>query len=769
VTRTVIGRKKREAVRRQSEVVLASLFASAPAGVGLLVNRLFLKVNAALCRITGYAEPELLGQSTRLLYPDEHEFRRVGREFYDQPEPPGPRLLEARVRRKDGTVIDALVGISPFDEADRSGGVAITLLDLSDVKRAQRALHESEDRLRSITSAALDAIIMMDEDGRITFWNQAAEVMFGLAREEALGQSLHETLAPKRHWPLYRAGFEKFRQTGQSRVLGKMLELTALHRDGHEFPVELTVTPVHFRGSFQAVGIVRNISERKSAEDRIRQQAALLQATHDAIIVWDVEQGIQFMNPAAEALTGCSLAKAVGRPLTEVLRLRSELSLRAALQELTGQGTWTGPLSLRTAEGQTRELDSRWTMLLDTSGKPKSVLITCNDITEKKQLEAQYLRAQRLESVGTLASGVAHDLNNVLSPILMGVDLLARAHPDSQTRCVLAMMQESARRGSETVKQLLAFARGAESQPGPVQPRHLLKEVVRLLQQTLPKNIQIYSDFPPNPSTVLADASQLHQVLLNLCVNARDAMPEGGVLRVALENRTLDETTAKVHPKARPIAYVVFRVSDSGTGIAPEILDHIFDPFFTTKPHGQGTGLGLATVLGIVESHHGFVLVESQVGVGSTFQVYLPACATEADETAHFRAMPAPVGQGQLVLIVDDEPAICRLAETVLRQGGYATATASSASEAQRRFQQQRGHVQLVLTDMMMPFGDGRQLIDWLHEQRPGLPIIAMSGLATEEIQNEISKRGVPTFLRKPFNAVELVSLVGTLMIPAAP
>lgn len=756
-----------ESLRRNHDVVLGSVFASAPTGQGLLVNRCFQKVNAALCRITGFTEAELLGQSTRLLYADEHEFQRVGCEFYQEPSSHGARMLEARLKRKDGLLIDALVGLSPFDEMDRCGGVAITILDLSDVKRAERALRESEERLRSVTSAALDAIIMMDEDGAITFWNQAAEAIFGIAREEALGLNLHETLAPKRYWPLFYASLEKFKQTGQSPALGKMLELTVVHRDGHEFPVELSVTPVRFRGRFQAVGIVRDISQRRLAEDRMRQQAALLQATHDAIIVWDVEHGVQFMNPAAETLTGHNLDKVLGRPLTEVLRLRSELSLRAALQELTGQGTWTGPLSLRTAEGKTRELDSRWKMLLDSSGRPKSVLITCNDITEKKQLEAQYLRAQRLESVGTLASGVAHDLNNVLSPILMGVDLLTRAHPDAQTRCVLAMMQESARRGSETVKQLLAFARGADSQPGPVQPRHLLKEVVRLLQQTLPKNIQIYSDFPHNPSTVLADASQLHQVLLNLCVNARDAMPEGGVLIITLENLTLDETAAKVHPKARPIPYVVFKVADSGIGIAPEILDRIFDPFFTTKPQGQGTGLGLATVLGIVESHHGFVLVESQLGVGSTFQVYLPACAGEDDETAQFLPPPAPSGRGELILIVDDEPTVYRLAETVLRQDGYTTITASSATEAQCSYQQQVGRVRLVVTDMMMPFGDGCQLMDWLHQQNAQLPIIAMSGLATEEAQQEILRRGAQSFLRKPFSAVELVSLVGTVLRPA--
>jgi CheY-like chemotaxis protein len=326
------------------------------------------------------------------------------------------------------------------------------------------------------------------------------------------------------------------------------------------------------------------------------------------------------------------------------------------------------------------------------------------------------------------------------------------------------MIRDCARRGSETVKQLLTFARGTESRQGPVQPRHLVKEIVRLLQQTFPKNIQIYTDYAQDPATVLADPSQIHQVLMNLCLNARDAMPDGGVMFIAIENQTLDETSRGLHPKARPIPYVVFKVADSGQGIPPEILDRIFDPFYTTKPLGKGTGLGLATVLGIVESHAGFVLVESPPGAGTTFQVYIPASASSEKNGEPTGDSVIPRGQGELVLIVDDEEAILRMVDNVLRRAGYLGLTSSRASEAVHLYERNHDRIRAVIADIMMPFADGRQLITMLCEQNPELPIIAMSGLATEEFQRETMKRGARFFLSKPFNAEQLLSVLGAAL-----
>jgi PAS domain S-box-containing protein len=511
---------------------------------------------------------------------------------------------------------------------------------------------------------------------------------------------------------------------------------------------------------------LQDITQQRQTQAALREQAALLAASHDAIIVWDKRSGVQYLNPAAEQLTGRSLSDAKSKALSFLLRTRSELALTAAMLEVTTHGKWAAELTLLSSEDKPREVATRWLALKDAQGNPGSVLITCNDITEQKQLQAQYLRAQRLESVGTLASGVAHDLNNILSPILMGVDLLEMVVTDEETRDSVAMMKESARRGSDTVKQLLTFARGADSQKGPVQPRHLLKEITRLIQQTFPKNIQIYSDYTGQPSVVLADPSQLHQVLMNLCVNARDAMSQGGVLFLRLENITLDTCTAHLHPKARPIAYVVFKISDSGTGIPPQILERIFDPFFTTKPQGQGTGLGLSTVLGIVENHDGFVLVESQLNQGTTFQVFLPASANAAEPGAPAELAQDLRGRGEWVLVVDDEPAIVRMAESVLRKAGYQTMSSGNASEAIHLYERNLDRIQAVITDVMMPFGDGRQLIMMLYEQDPNLPVIAMSGLSSPEFQHDLKQRGACTFLSKPFTAEQLLARLAQALKP---
>ncbi len=625
-----------------------------------------------------------------------------------------------------------------------------------DRAKAEQAVRERETKLQSLLRSAPIGL-GVTEDRRVTDVNDFLCQMMGASREELIGQSVRAFYATD----------EEYERMGEALSLpGGVFsgDFKMRRKDGSLFDAQINMAHLNSDEPTQGVAFALvDLTQRRRTEGQLRQQAALLQASHDAILVWDLQHGVQFMNPAAEALSGVTFAQAEAQPLSVALRPRSDLELQAAIQEVTTRGDWTGELTVLAGDGSTRDVASRWTVLADAQGQPTSVLITCNDITEQKRLETQYLRAQRLESVGTLASGVAHDLNNILSPVLMGVGLLELEASNEDTRSILNMMKDSARRGVDTVKQLLTFARGADAQKGPVQPRHLLKEIARLLQQTFPKNIQIYTDYAGQPATVLADPSQLHQVLMNLCVNARDAMPDGGVLFVKLENQALDEAGADIHPKARPIPYVVFKVSDSGAGIPPEIVDRIFDPFFTTKPQGKGTGLGLATVIGIVENHGGFVLVDSKPGQGTTFQVFLPAGAPAEGGSATPESSVVPRGQGELVLVVDDEPAILHLAAEILRHGGYSTLTASNASEALHHFEKHHDRIGAVLTDIMMPFGDGRQLITMLYEQNPELPIIAMSGLSTAEFQRETLKRGAQAFIRKPFAAEELLRLLASL------
>jgi signal transduction histidine kinase len=381
--------------------------------------------------------------------------------------------------------------------------------------------------------------------------------------------------------------------------------------------------------------------------------------------------------------------------------------------------------------------------------------------TEKKQLEAQLLRVQRLESLGTLASGIAHDFNNILTPILAAAQLIPLKLPnlDPQNLELLRLIEESTKRGADLVKQILAFARGAEGKRVPLQVRHLLSEVLKVVRQTFPKAITITTNIPSiNLWTVSADATQLHQVFMNLCVNARDAMPDGGALSLTAANQLVDETYTRMSLEAHIGSYVTITVSDTGMGIPAALIDRIFDPFFTTKEQGKGTGLGLSTVLGIVKSHSGFIQVYSEIGSGTQFKVYLPAIA-DTDITQE-EEKPLLSGHQELILIVDDEPLIRQVAQTVLETHNYRTILASDGIEAIAVYAQHKNEISAVLMDMMMPSMDGMAAIRALQKLNPKINVIATSGL-TSNAQLTV-ERGidVKAFLPKPYTAKDLLDVL---------
>jgi two-component system, cell cycle sensor histidine kinase and response regulator CckA len=393
----------------------------------------------------------------------------------------------------------------------------------------------------------------------------------------------------------------------------------------------------------------------------------------------------------------------------------------------------------------------------DQNGHPTRTIGIHMDITEKKQLEAQFLRAQRLESLGTLASGIAHDLNNILTPILAVAQLLPLKLQDidSPTQAMLEILESSARRGADLIKQILSFAQGIEGKHVVIQPAHLLKDIQKIVQQTLPKSIQINVDMPANLWTVLGDMTQLHQVLMNLCINARDAMPHGGTISIQATNRSINETVARTYLNAHPGDYVEIAVSDTGTGIQPQLLQRIFDPFFTTKEIGKGTGLGLSAVLGIIKSHGGFLDVKSQVHQGTQIHVYIPV-----NQAASLSPPDQPellTGQQQLILVVDDEIAISNLIRTILETYNYRVLTANDGAEAIAIYSHHRDAIDGVIIDLMMPVMDGLTTVTALHRITPNLPVLTMSGLSSVEAINRAKRLGCPYFLAKPFTTTDLL------------
>lgn len=509
----------------------------------------------------------------------------------------------------------------------------------------------------------------------------------------------------------------------------------------------------------------QEIKQRHLSEQKIREQAALLDITTDAILVQDLDNQIQFWNKGAEQLYGWTAEEAIGQHALKLLYREALCDIENPPQLLAECGSWQGELRHVTKQGKEIVVATRWTLVCDEQGLPKSILTVNTDITEKKQLEAQFLRAQRMESLGTLASGIAHDLNNALTPIMMTVQLLEAKLPDEQSQEWLSIMETNVRRGADLVRQVLLFSRGLEGRRSTLKVEKLISEIEQIAKQTFSRAIEIHTDLPSqNLWTIWGEATQLHQVLMNLCVNARDAMSEGGILKIAAANLWVDESYARINLDAKVGPYVVITVSDTGSGISREIIDKIFEPFFTTKELGKGTGLGLSTAIGIIKSHGGFVNVYSEVGKGTEFKVYLPVThsnETDGTQADHHELL---AGHGELILLVDDEESIREVSKTLLEANGYKVLVASDGIEALALYTEHKEEVRAVLIDMMMPSMDGPTTIRVLQKINPQVKIIGVSGLVSNHKMIELVGSCVKTFLPKPYTSNELLKNLQTVL-----
>ncbi len=512
------------------------------------------------------------------------------------------------------------------------------------------------------------------------------------------------------------------------------------------------------------IGTLRARVEQRRAAAQLKQQAALLDAAQDAILVRDLHGVITFWNRSAEQLYGWTAAEAVGTSVLDLV-YRDPASYRQAIGEVIRTGTWTGEITHYTRDGRELAIEGRWTLVRDDSGAPSAILAVNTNVTERKRLEAQFFRTQRLESIGTLASGIAHDLNNVLAPIIMGTELIRQLDSSDRVRLVLESIERSASRGTNLVRQVLAFARGVEGQRATLHPRDTVREIESIVHNTFPKNIIPSVDIDPAEWTIVGDTTQLSQVVLNLCVNARDAMPDGGRLTISTRNEVIDAQYAAMYPGATPGRYVIIDVADTGAGIPRDILDRIFEPFFTTKDLRTGTGLGLSTVLGIVRSHGGFVAVRSEVGEGSVFSIALPAGRESTAVAPEFvPSEPVANGHGETILVVDDEPSILTVMTQTLETYGYQVMVAEDGVQAIALYARHRDRIALVITDMMMPGMDGPALATALKRIDPGVRIIAASGLNSSANVARAEAAGVTEFLTKPYSADMLLRKLSELL-----
>ena len=499
---------------------------------------------------------------------------------------------------------------------------------------------------------------------------------------------------------------------------------------------------------------------RREAEIKIREQAALIDKAHDAILVQDLDGRIRYANPSAERLYGWPAAELQREGFSEELSSPDASAARTARATALHAGEWNGELRQQTRDGKVVTVASRWTLLRSEAGQPTGLLLINTDVTDQKQLEAQFLRTQRMNTIGTLAGGMAHDLNNALAPILMGVQLLRRKASDEESARLLGLMETNTHRGADMVRQVLLFARGRGGEFERLELGPLVKELEKIVRETFPKSIAVETFLPADLWQVRGNPTQLHQVLLNLCVNARDAMPSGGRLSFAADNVELTTEEAASIPGAAPGQCISLLVSDTGTGMPAEVMERIFEPFFSTKGEGHGTGIGLSTVQRIVKAHGGFIRVESQPGQGTVFEIFLPRAAEAPvapmvrPDAAFFR------GNGELSLGAEDERAIRELVSEGLTAHGYRVVSAANGAEALRRFEEHEGDVRLLVTDTAMPVMDGLHLINKLRGQNPKLPIIVASGEAEVVDSPRLTMPDDVVRLGKPFALEELLAAI---------
>jgi PAS domain S-box-containing protein len=631
-------------------------------------------------------------------------------------------------------------------------------------REIEQALFQSQAHFQQITENVADLIVVLDTEGRRIYNNPAYRTILG---DPA---SLRGTMSFDDIHPGDRERVRKiFEETVRTGV-GQRTEYRFLLGDGSVRYIESQGSVIRDQqGAVVNVLVVsRDVTERRKKDERIREQASLLDQARDAIFVTGLDGRVTYWNAQAETMLGWSRDEVMNRDVRSLLFPEDEFECGSICEKLRADGRWQGELRPKTKQGVTLIVESRWTLVGDENGAPKSVLFINTDVTEQRRIEAQFLRTQRMESIGTLAGGIAHDLNNVLTPILVASQMLQSQNLSGDNAEMLRTIEKSAIHGAGLVKQVLLFARGSEGERIPVQLRHLISEMTRLLRETLPKSIELRTRIEADLSLVMGDVTQLNQVLMNFAINARDAMPSGGQIEISARNLFADENFAKQHPGLRAGPHVCISVQDSGTGIPPEVMERIFDPFFTTKPPGKGTGLGLSTVLGIVKGHGGIVQVRSELGKGACFEVYLPALESANDgPKADDSRPPVPHGHGEGVLVIDDEEVIRNVFLSILRRSGYRVFDAVDGRAGVELYAVHRDHIALVIVDMLMPGMDGLAVIRELRKINSKVKIIVISGMLENDQFTPDGEFGDVELVRKPVMSEVLLGKVSEAMAAA--
>jgi PAS domain S-box-containing protein len=619
---------------------------------------------------------------------------------------------------------------------------------------AEQEILNERERFAAIIDSAPIGVVACDQSLRIVVANPRALATLSCQQADVMRESLLRFIPQTEHQPA-EVVLNEFLNSTES-TWHQFSSRQALRYNGSLFNVDGTVTKVSIATGSLLTILFRDLTEDETARTRIAEQAAILEQISDAVHLRDTAGKISYWNHGSRTLYGWEKEEALGKLAAELMSPEPFPEPKEAWQVVEATGVWQGEMKQVTQSGCEILVEQRRTLMKNAAGESTGQLIINVDVTDRRRAESLARRSQRLESIGTLVGGIAHDLNNLLTPILMGTSLLAKPQSPEGRQHLLDTIRTSAERGGSMIKQLLAFAGGSEGEKQIIDLAAVVHEIEDILAHTLPKTIAMTVDCPPGIWKVLGDSTELTQVFMNLSINARDAMPGGGALAFEVTNlHVCKEDLPRTHLPSSG-RYVRLTITDTGSGMSPDVVEQAFDPFFTTKAQGKGTGLGLATSRGIIRAHGGVISIESEVGRGTKFTIYLPAEQGEASQAGHQQADALSWGEGETVLLVDDEAPILALARATLERHGYHVLTANSGSEALTLLQQQGGKLAAAIVDMMMPGLDGPTTMERLRSIQPGLPMIASSGLRRPP--------AAQAFLPKPYSDQQLLQTVRTVI-----
>jgi PAS domain S-box-containing protein len=702
-------------------------------------------------RLKGWSAEEIIGQHFSRFYSAAEVADKLPQRELEIAKAEGRFEGEGWRIRKDGSRFWASVVITPLLRDDgRLVGFSKVTRDTTERRRIEQAMKEHETRLAAVIGSAMDAVITVDEKQLITLFNPAAEKMFGYTAERVLGRSL-EQLIPERFRAEHGSHVRKFTQTNVSRrKMGALIPIYGLHSNGQEFPIEASISQTHVGGQVILSVILRDISERYRTEVVLRQHASLLDIA--PVLVRDMDDRIVFWSTGLAKLYKFSREEAEGHISHDLLKTVFPEPLKEIQQKLNSAGIWEGELLHRDREGNQVVVNSQWVLSRDSHGSPMRILELNADITAKKRAEALQLRSQKLESLGTLSGGIAHDFNNILLAITGNTKLaIADLPPEHPVQQSLAEIAKAGSRATDLVRRILTFSRPGEIKRQVCDLQPVIEEALKLVRATLPATIEFRTTFGPNLPSALADSSQIHQIIVNLATNAAHAIGDksDGLIEVQVETTKLTANDASPMLNLPAGTYVRVHVRDNGCGMDRATLDRIFDPFFTTKRPGEGTGLGLAVVHGIMKNHDGGITVYSEPDRGTAFRLFFPV-AGPAVATVQKAALAIERERTEKILYVDDEEALIALISRTLGRLGYKVTGETDPVRAVELFRSNPKAFDVVVTDLAMPQLSGFDLSSRLLAIRPHIPIVMTSGFVRPEDQERALNMGIRDLILKP-------------------